>query len=118
MPGPVRRKPRHLRAVPPARFQVRITVPRRDGVVKWLRASGDFERYLAGQQDLPVVDAHIESESRRGRDYVAIRVLMTVDAVDVAEALTVAWDAFQRAAGDDPAGWDLASARAEVQPEL
>jgi len=27
---------------------------------------------------------------------------MTVDAADVAEALTVAWDAFERAANNDP----------------
>jgi hypothetical protein len=31
-----------------------------------------------------VADAHVESESRRGRDYVAVRILMTVDAADVA----------------------------------
>jgi 1,2-phenylacetyl-CoA epoxidase PaaB subunit len=45
------------------------------------------------------------------------RVVFTVLAPDVAEALTVAWDAFQRTVGDDLAGWDLASAKAEVQPE-
>jgi hypothetical protein len=117
MPGPARRKPRHLQAVPPARFQVRLTVPRRGGVLQWLRASGDFQRRLAELQDPPIADAQVESESRRGRDYVAVRVLMTVEAADVAEALAFAWDAFQRAAGDDPAGWNLSSARAEVQPE-
>jgi hypothetical protein len=117
MPRPARRKPRHLQAVPEMRFRVRLTVPRRGGVLQWLRASGDFERRLAEQQDPLVADAHVESESRRGRDYVAVRILMTVDAADVAQALTVAWDAFQRAVGDDPAGWDTASATAEIQPE-
>ena len=113
MPG----QARHLRAVASARFQVRITVPRRGGVIPWLRASADFERRLAGQQDPRVAGPAIESESRRGRDFVAVKILMTVDAVDVAQALTVAWGAFQGAAGDDLAGWDLGSARAEVQPE-
>jgi hypothetical protein len=113
MPGPAR----HLQAVRSARFLVRITVPRRGGVVQWLRASADFERRLAEQQDPPVAGAAIESESRRGRDFVAVRILLTIDAADVAQALTVAWGAFQGAASDDLAGWDLASARAEVQPE-
>jgi hypothetical protein len=117
MPGPARKKPRHLQAVPAARFQVRLTVPRRGGVLQWLRASGDFERRLAEQQSPTVAEAGIESESRRGRDYVAVRILMTVDAANVAQALTVAWEAFHRATGDDPAGWDFASAKAEVQPE-
>jgi hypothetical protein len=113
---PARRNPRHAQPVL-TRFRVRLTVPRRGGMVEWLHATGEFERRLAGQQDLPVADAHIESESRRGRDFVAVRILLTVDAADVAQALTVAWDALQGAASDDLAGWDLASARAEVQPE-
>jgi hypothetical protein len=92
-------------------------VLRLGGVVQWLRGSADFERRLAGWQDPPVAGAGIESESRRGRDYVAVRVLFTVDAANVAQALTVAWGAFQGAAGDDLAEWDLASARGEVQPE-
>jgi hypothetical protein len=112
-----RRGNRHLQAVPPLRFQVRLTVPRRDGVLRWLRASGDFQRQLAEQQDPPVANAEVESESRRGRDYVAVRILLIVDAGDVAQALTAAWEAFLRAVGDDPAEWDLASAKAEVQPE-
>lgn len=64
-----------------------------------------------------MADAGIQSESRRGQDFVAAEILFTVDAADVAQALTVAWGAFQDAACDDLAGWDLASARAEVQPE-
>jgi hypothetical protein len=99
------------------RFEVRLTVSRQGGVIRWLHASGDFERRLAAQQGPAVANAHVESETRRGRDFVAVRVLMTVDAADVAQALTLAWDAFGRAVGDDPTGWDVASARAEVQPE-
>jgi hypothetical protein len=72
---------------------------------------------LAEQQDPPVAGAGIESESRRGWDFVAVRILMTVDAVDVAHALTVAWGAFQVLLATTWPGWDLASARADVQPE-
>ena len=42
-------------------------------------------------------------------------IALTVDAPDVAWALTAAWPAFVKAASDDPAGWDLASATAEVR---
>ena len=54
---------------------------------------------------------------RKGREYVAVTIVMTISAPDVAQALTAAWDAFQHAAGDDAAGWDMTSAAAEVQPE-
>jgi hypothetical protein len=42
-----------------------------------------------------------------GRRYhpVRVTVAMTVIAPDVARALTVAWQAFGKAAGDDLAGW-------------
>jgi hypothetical protein len=39
-----------------------------------------------------------------------------VDAADVADALDLAWQAFRKAAGDDAAGWDIASTTAEVRP--
>lgn len=42
---------------------------------------------------------------------------MTVASTDIAGALTEAWQAFTDGAHDDPRGWDLASATAEVQPE-
>jgi hypothetical protein len=35
----------------------------------------------------------------------------------VADALSIAWDAFHSAARDDPAGWEVAAAAAHVQPE-
>ena len=41
---------------------------------------------------------------------------MTVDAADVAEALDLAWWAFQKAAGEDLAGWALTEVEAEVRP--
>lgn len=36
---------------------------------------------------------------------------------DLADALTIAWDAFCAAARDDLTSWEVASAAAEVQPE-
>jgi hypothetical protein len=42
---------------------------------------------------------------------------MTIASADVAGALVTAWQAFRDAASDDPRGWDLASAAAEVRPE-
>jgi hypothetical protein len=65
----------------------------------------DFEQRLA--------TAEIESETRRGRDYVRVTITAAVYAADVAEALTAAWETFRRAAGDDAAGWDMAAASAE-----
>jgi len=63
-----------------------------------------------------VVDPHIDSQNQRGREYVAVTIVMTISAPDVAQALTAAWDLFQHAAGD-AAGWDMARAAAEVRPE-
>jgi hypothetical protein len=83
----------------------------------WGAVSGDFERRLAGQEGGAVTGAHIESETRRGKDSVRVTIAMTVSAPDVAQALVTAWRAFRKAAGDDTAGWDMASASAEVRPE-
>ena len=61
---------------------------------------------------------HVDSEIRRGRDYVRkVVIVATVDAADVAEALDLAWWTFRKAAGEDLAGWALADAEAEVRPE-
>jgi len=59
----------------------------------------------------------VDGETRRGRDYVRVTVAMTIASADVAGALAEAWQAFRGAARDDPRGWDLASATAEVGPE-
>jgi len=63
-----------------------------------------------------VAGPHVESLTRRGRDYLRVTIAMTVTAADPAQALTVAWRAFRKAAGDDLSGWDLAGASAEVSP--
>ena len=59
----------------------------------------------------------MDSESRRGRDYIRVVAVATVSAADVAEALATMWQVFRRAAGAGIEGWDMAAAVAEVRPE-
>ena len=99
------------------RYQVRLSVPRRGGWRAWGAASGNFERRLAEQESAAIIAPHIEGETRRGREYARVTVVMTVGAPDIAQALTAAWWVFRKAAGSDAAGWDMASATAEVRPE-
>jgi hypothetical protein len=68
---------------------------------------GGFERRQAEQKSTAVA-ARADFEVRRGRDYV--RVVIAV-AADVAEALSLAWQVFRKAAGDE-ARRDLAGAAA------
>lgn len=96
---------------------VRLGITRRGGWRAWAAVSGDFERNLAALASKTVIKPHIDAESRRGRDYVRVRLAMTVAATDVAEALATAWRAFQQAAGSDAQGWDMSSATADVRPE-
>ena len=98
------------------RYLVRLSVPRAGGWRAWGTVRDEFGRQLA-EQESAAVALHMDSEVRRGRDYVRVIVLATVDADDVAEALDLAWWAFRKAAGEDLAGWDLAAAEAEVRPE-
>ena len=95
------------------RYLVRLSVPRADGWRAWGTIRGEFGRQLAGQQSAAIA-LHVDSEIRRGRDYVVI--VATVDADDVAEALGLTWWAFRKAAGEDLDGWALADAEAEVRP--
>ena len=98
------------------RYLVRLSVPRVGGWRAWGTIRDEFGRQLAEQESAAIV-LHVDSEIRRGRDYVRVVILAAVDADDVAEALDLAWLAFQKAAGEDLAGWNLASAEAEVRPE-
>ena len=98
------------------RYLVRLSVPRSGGWRAWGTVRDEFGRQLA-EQESAAATLHVDSEIRRGRDYVRVVILATVDAGDVAEALDLAWSAFGKAAGEDLAGWDLASAAAEVRPE-
>jgi hypothetical protein len=97
-------------------YRVRLSIPRRGGWRAWLPVCGRFEEELAGQESPPVISARIESEARRGRDFVRVTILVAVSAADVAEALSVAWRVFREAASGDPAGWDTGSATAEIRP--
>jgi len=91
-------------------YRVRIDVPRTDGRREWGMAAGGFERRLAEQESPSVIGPHIESETRRGRDYVRVRVSVMVGAPDLGQAAVTAWGVFREAA-------DTAAASAEIQPE-
>jgi len=99
------------------RWAVRLSVTRRGGWHAWGPVSGDFERSLAARAGGAVILPRVDGETRRGRDYVRVTVSMTIASADVAGALTGAWQAFRDATRNDPRGWDLASAAAEVRPE-
>ena len=92
-------------------------MPRLGSRREWEATRGDFEQRLTTLESPAVIGAEIESETRRGRDYVRVTFTAAVEAADVAEALTAVWEAFRRAAGDDAAGWDMAGASAEIRPE-
>jgi len=99
------------------RYQVQLAVPRIGGTLAWGTAAGDFERRLAGQESATVIAPRLDRVTRRGRDFVRLVIVMTIEAGDVAEALDLAWWVFRKAAGDDVGGWDTAAAGAEVRPE-
>jgi hypothetical protein len=90
-------------------------VPRAGGWRAWNTAAERFEQALTAQVSPPVLDAQVDSETRQGLDYVRIRVAVSVQAADVAEAVGAAWGVFREAAGEVGA-WDLAAARAEAHP--
>jgi hypothetical protein len=69
---------------------------------------------LADPVDPAIASAEIASELRRGADYVWVTVALTVLTTDVADALAIAWAAFHSAAQDDPTGWEVAAAAAQV----
>ena len=75
-----------------------------------------FERRLACQESPAVIALQIDREIRKGRDYVRVVIVVTVEADDLAKALDLAWWAFRMAVGDDLAGWDLGQASADVRP--
>ncbi len=96
-------------------YVVWVDVPRASGWRAWNAAAGGFEERLAAQVDPPVLDAQIDSETRQGQDYVRVRVTVTVQAADVADAVAAAWDVFRGAAGQI-GGWDLAAASVQARP--
>ena len=97
------------------RYSVILEIPRTGGMWEWGTAVAGFEHRLAAQESPPVITARVESEARRGRDYVRIRIAITVDAADIGQAAVAAWKAFREAAGEDAAAWDMAGASAEIR---
>jgi hypothetical protein len=98
------------------RYLVRLSVPRAGGWRAWGTTCGEFGRQLAGQETAAIA-LRLDSKVRRGRDYVRVVIVATVDAANVAEALDLAWWAFRKAVGKELAGWALANAEAEIRPE-
>jgi hypothetical protein len=98
------------------RFRVRLEIPRTGGRREWGAAAGAFEQRLEGQASATVTGPRIESEMRRGRDYVRVAMSVTVDAADIAQAAAVAWSVVQQAAAADVSAWDMAGASAEIRP--
>jgi hypothetical protein len=99
-----------------SRYRVRLEVSHAGGWRAWGAIAGVFEQRLSAQISPVVTEARLESEMRRGRDSVRIRILVTVAAADVGQAAVIAWDVFRAAAGDDAVAWDMAAASAEIGP--
>ena len=99
-----------------AQYHVKLSVPRLGGIRAWGQVAGDFERSLAAQASTTVSGPRVEGETRRGRDYLRVTVVMDVMAEDVGQALVTAWWAFQKAVAGDIASWDTGGASAEVRP--
>jgi hypothetical protein len=98
------------------RFRVRLEIPRTSGWREWGAAAGAFEQRLEAQASATVTGPRIESEMRRGRDYIRVAMSVTVDAPDIAQAAAVAWSIVQQAAAADVSAWDMAGASAEIRP--
>jgi len=97
-------------------YLVRLTVPRRGSRREWEAIRGGFGCDLAAQQSPAMTGLRIDSELRRGRDYVRVVIVAAAEASDVAAALSLIWQTFRQAAGNDLGGWDPAGASAEVRP--
>jgi hypothetical protein len=99
----------------PRRYAVTVDVPRTRGWRAWTAAAAEFDKRLAAAVRPPVISGQMDSEIRRGRDYVRIRLTITLEAADVADAVGLAWKVFAAAAGD-AAGWDMDAAEVAVRP--
>jgi hypothetical protein len=67
----------------------------------WGTVRDEFGRQLT-EQESATAALHVDSEIRRGRDYVRVIIVAPVDAADVVEALDLAWWTFRKAAGAGP----------------
>jgi hypothetical protein len=92
-----------------------LTCPTKRAIPEHAGALG-FESDLAAQESAAVTGLRIDSELRRGRDYVRVVIVATIEASDAAEAFGLTWQSFRQAADKDLAGWDLAGVAGEVRP--
>ena len=60
------------------RYLVRLSGPRAGGWRAWGTARDEFGRQLA-EQESTAVALHVDSEIHRGRDYVRVVIVATVD---------------------------------------
>jgi hypothetical protein len=71
-------------------YAVLLGVPHSGGNA-WRWAAAEFDARFADQVSPPVPSADLVSEVRRGRDGLRLRIAITVQAADVADAVTAAW---------------------------
>jgi hypothetical protein len=83
------------------RYLVRLSVPAPMSGARGEPSSMSLCRQLA-EQESAAIALDVDSEIRRGRDYVRVVVVATVEAANVAEALDLAWWTFQKAVGEGP----------------
>jgi len=95
-------------------YQVHLSVPQAGGWRARSAVRGESGRRLA-EPESPVIAVRMDNWARRGRDYLHVMIVATIDAAHAAGALDLAWQSFISAAGDNP-GWDMAAATAEVRP--
>jgi hypothetical protein len=94
-------------------YRVTFEVPHSGGRA-WHWVAAEFDSRLAAQVIPPVLGADLVSEVRHGRDGLRLRMAVIVQAADVAQAVTAAWEVLE--AASDVGGFDLGNARAEAAP--
>jgi hypothetical protein len=94
-------------------FTVNLEVAHSGGRA-WHWVAAEFDERLSDQVIPPVLSADLVAELRRGRDGLRLRIAVTVQAADIAEAVGVAWDVLEDAS--QVGGFHLASATVDAGP--
>jgi hypothetical protein len=94
-------------------FTVNLEVPHSGGRA-WHWVVAEFDERLSDQVIPPVLSADLVAELRRGRDGLRLRIAVTVQAANIAEAVRVAWDVLENAS--EVGGFHLASATVDAGP--
>lgn len=76
-------------------FRVRLEIPPHRRLARVGSCARGFEQRLEAQASATVTGPRIDSEMRRGRDYIRVALSGTVDAPDVAQAAAAAWSMIQ-----------------------